>query len=245
MLSHGNFVSFADKLISNLGVRKVIAGCADDTPVEGAPTSLHSYSRVWLAAELLCTWSWKGGNALSSLITPLSKLAKDEKPNSISGVNIISSLVNILFDGALIHGANNPWIVFCSWFSSDDGVNNIEDPFLRALVLLLHTFVVKDNVWGMLEAGDFVKHFLDKLSFDGHVNRACLRILPYVLSFVVRSLMFQKKEFDGSAEDALLVPFESVDLYDNLIHWLELAAAFPPLHMLETENNGNIFKFLL
>lgn len=233
-LSHGNFVSFADKLISNLGVRKVIAGCTEETPVEGAP-SLHSYSRVWLAAELLCTWSWKGGDVLSSLITPLSKHVKDENP--MSTVKIISSLVNILFDGALLHGINNHWVVFCSWITSDDGVDNIEDPFLRALVLLLHTFIVKDNMWGRLEAGDFVKHFLDKLFFDGHVNRACLRILPYVLSFVAHSLVFQRIEFDGgSTKDGLPIPFES-ELYGNLINWLEIAAAFPPLHLLETGNN--------
>ncbi|PKU81703.1 E3 ubiquitin-protein ligase listerin [Dendrobium catenatum] len=234
-LSHGNFISFADKLLSNLGVRKVIAGCTQEMPVEGAPSSLHSYSRVWLAAELLCTWSWKGGNALNSLIMPLSKHANDMK--SLSGVNIISSLVNILFDGALIHGTNNHWIVFCSWISSDDGVENIEDPFLRALVCLLHAFILKDDIWGRPETAHFIQHVLDKIFLNDHVNRACLRILPYVLSFVVRSLVFQRTEFDVSSKDASLEPFESVELYDNIIIWLENAAAFPPLHLLETGNS--------
>ncbi|KAL0910784.1 hypothetical protein M5K25_018871 [Dendrobium thyrsiflorum] len=234
-LSHDNFISFADKLLSNLGVRKVIAGCTEETPVEGARSSLHSYSRVWLAAELLCTWSWKGGNALNSLIMPLSKHANDMK--SLSGVNIISSLVNILFDGALIHGTNNHWIVFCSWTTSDDGVENIEDPFLRALVCLLHAFILKDNIWGRPETAHFIQHVLDKILLNGHVNKACLRILPYVLSFVVRSLVFQRTEFDVSTKDVSLVPFESVELYDNIIIWLENAAAFPPLHLLENGNN--------
>ncbi|XP_020578179.1 E3 ubiquitin-protein ligase listerin [Phalaenopsis equestris] len=234
-LSHGNFLALADKLISNLGVQKVIVGCTEEIPADSAPNSLHPYSRAWLAVEFLCTWNWKEGNALSSLIAFLSKHTNDENPTN--KVTIISSLVKILFDGALIHGTHNPWIVFCSWITSDDAVENIEDPFLRALIFLLHNFIVKDNIWGRLETDDFIKHVLDKLFLNGSVNRDCLRILPYVLSFIVRSLVFQRTEFDESTEDASFVPFESVELYDNIINWLEIAAAFPPLHSLETGSN--------
>lgn len=154
----------------------------------------------------------------------------------MNGVKIISSLVKILFDGALICSSNNQWIAFCIWMTSDDGIENIEDPFLRALVFLLHTFMVKDNIWGILETIDFIEHVLDKLYINYNVNRACLRILPYVLSYVFRSLVFQGKELDGSAQEAFIVPSEAVELFDNIIKWLQNAVAFPPLHLLETGN---------
>ncbi|KAK8946965.1 E3 ubiquitin-protein ligase listerin [Platanthera zijinensis] len=232
--SHGNFVSFVDKLISKLGVQNVIVGCTEEASVEGSPSSRHSYSRVWLAAELLCTWKWKGGNALSSIITPLSKHAIDY--HSIGRVKIISFLVNILFDGTLIHGSNDQWIAFCSWITSEDGVENIEDPFLRALVFLMHTFMIKNEIWGRLETADFIKHILDKLFINNNVDRACLRILPYVLSFVFRSLVFQRKGINGSAEDAFFIPSEAVELYDNIIKWHQNTVAFPPLCLLEIGN---------
>ncbi|KAK8960828.1 E3 ubiquitin-protein ligase listerin [Platanthera guangdongensis] len=232
--SHGNFVSFVDKLISKLGVRNVIVGCTEEASVEGSPSSRHSYSRVWLAAELLCTWKWKGGNALSSIITPLSKHAIDY--HSIGRVKIISFLVNILFDGAVIHCSNDRWIAFCTWITSEDGVENIEDPFLRALVFLMHTFMIKNEIWGRLETADFIKHILDKLFINNNVDRACLRILPYVLSFVLQSLVFQRKGINGSAEDAFFIPSEAVELYDNIIKWHQNMVAFPPLCSLEIGN---------
>ncbi|PKA66874.1 E3 ubiquitin-protein ligase listerin [Apostasia shenzhenica] len=238
-LRHDNFVALVVQLITNLGMSKVIAGCSSEVSIEDAPSLQCSYSRAWLAAELLCTWRWRGGNASDSVISFLSKYANDETCLVVH--NITSSLANILFDGALIHAANNHWIAFCSWVCSNDCVENIEEPFLRALISLLHALLIKHNTWGTSETIEFFKHVIDKLFIDSHANRACLRILPFVLSFVTRPLGIEGGNIEGLTKDALRLP---ITMYNSIVSWLHIADSLPPASLKENEIEGYSFEFV-
>ncbi|XP_008782594.2 E3 ubiquitin-protein ligase listerin isoform X1 [Phoenix dactylifera] len=230
-LRHHQFVTFVDKIISSLGVGKVIAG-VPDTPISTAsPTSelvscFSSCTRAWLAAELLCTWKWRAGSASDSFLPSLSQYAESEASSSV--INVLSSVVKILLDGALVHGAYSQWISFNAWTVSDDDIESIQDPFLRALISLLLTLFVKDKIWGKSDADVFFEHVVGKLFVTTTVNRPCLRILPFVLSVIIQPLL-ESSELDEAKEDVSLVTARDDLVSKNILSWLKTALTFPSL----------------
>ncbi|XP_072959491.1 E3 ubiquitin-protein ligase listerin [Typha angustifolia] len=223
-LRHHQFVSFVDKLISSIGMGKVIAGVPDislsvaSASTEVAP-SYSSFSRAWLAAEILCTWKWQGGTALSSFLPSLITYVKSEA--SSDETNIVPSIVDILLDGTLHHGASSQWIFFNAWCLSDDEVEKIQDPYLRALISVLLTLNVKDNIWRKPDAAVFFKRVMDKLFITETVNRNCLRVLPFVLTIIIQPLL-EISELDQADNDVPLVP-PTNDLLNVILSWLQTA----------------------
>ncbi|KAJ4772899.1 E3 ubiquitin-protein ligase listerin [Rhynchospora pubera] len=175
--SHSNFVAFIDKLISCLGFSKVIGG---DIPE--SPTS--SLSREWLATEILCTWKWQGGSAQHLFLPSLVEYTKGQ-------TFFLSSIAKILLEGAVLHGSGfntSSWILFNSWFSSDQEINKIQEPFLRALVTVLLVLSAKGNIHRESDASAFFEHVKDMLTDATSINRACLRALPYAMSAIIQPL---------------------------------------------------------
>ncbi|KAG0483597.1 hypothetical protein HPP92_011681 [Vanilla planifolia] len=232
-MRHRNFVAFVDKIISNVGVSKMIAGCHSQESLDKDVQSLPS-SRVWVAAEILCTWEWQGGNAMETLVPSLARYAKEEK--SAVQLDVNSSLVKILFDGAVIHSVSNNCVLLCSSISSVNIIEKIQEPHLRALLSLLHAFIVEENIWERHGIADFFKHVLDRLSLNGDVDRACLKILPFVTSCVIMSSVFRRSKFYGSTTDFSLVHSEAVMLQECITNWLNAANSFTPLRFVEPGN---------
>ncbi|ONK62651.1 uncharacterized protein A4U43_C07F6420 [Asparagus officinalis] len=231
---HNQFIAFVERLSSSLGFSKVIAGFVRQIPDSSSvPLTEHdssfssSYSRAWLAVELLCTWKWQGGSALDSFLPSLSKYAKYESP--YPEVHVIFSIVNILFDGALVQGSNGLWISFNTWVPSDDEVENIKDPFLRAITSLLLILFVKDKTWRKHEALEIFKNVVGKLFTDATVNRTCLRILPFLLSILIEPLLLQSTEFNDASKDVVLAPWKDDSVLKSVLSWLQRALSFPPL----------------
>lgn len=234
-LRHHQFVAFFNKIISSLGVGKVIAGVPETHVSMSSPTSelvpcFSSYSRAWLAAELLCTWKWKAGGVSDSFLRSLSKYAESE---TSSAINIVSSVANILLDGTLAHGTCSQWIFFNAWTVSDDDVESIQDPFLRALISLLLTLFVKDKFWKKSNADVFFEHVVGKLFITKTVNRACLRILPFVLSVIIRPLL-ESPQLDEAKKDVSLVTAKDDLVSKNILSWLGTALSFPSLVLGQT-----------
>ncbi|KAG0481153.1 hypothetical protein HPP92_012011 [Vanilla planifolia] len=232
-MRHRNFVAFVDKIISNVGVSKMIAGCHNQESLDKDVQSLPS-SRVWVAAEILCTWGWQGGNAMETLVPSLARYAKEEK--SAVQLDVNSSLVKILFDGAVIHSVSNNCVLLCSSISSVNIIEKIQEPHLRALLSLLHAFIVEENIWERHGIADFFKHVLDRLCLNGDVDRACLKILPFVMSCVIMSSVFRRSKFYGSTTDFSLVHSEAVLLQECITNWLHAANSFTPLRFVEPGN---------
>lgn len=231
-MRHLQFVAFVDKLISNLGVSKVVAGFVPEMPAASAstkhiPTYPSLYSRAWLASELLCTWKWPGGCALDSLLPSLSKYAESEVSNP--EVNVTHSIVNILFSGSISQEVCIQWVSIDAWILSDNEIENVQDAFLRALISLLLSLFVKDKIWRKQEALMIFEQIFDRLSIPATTNRTCLRILPFVLSVIIKPLLAQSTEFDGAGKDILLAPWKDDLVLKNITSWLEKALSFPPL----------------
>lgn len=225
----------------------MIAGVPETRISTASPTSelvscFSSFSRAWLAAELLCTWNWKAGSASDSFLPSLSKYAESETFSSV--INVVSSVVNILLDGAFVHGDCSQWISFNAWAVSDDDIENIQDPFLRALISLLLTLFVKDKIWRKSDADVFFEHVVGKLFITMTVNKPCLRILPFVLSVIIQPLV-ESPELDEARKDVSLVTAR-VDLVSkNILSWLETSLSFPSLGSGQTGQQGERIFFTL
>ncbi|KAI3987208.1 hypothetical protein MKX01_031692 [Papaver californicum] len=232
-LGHYQFVDFTAKLISKLGFGRVIAGSVQETSSSSLEVQeTHPFSRSWLAAEVLCTWKWPGGSALGSFLPLLCEFAK--AGNSYREENLLNSIVNTLLDGALVNGDNVEPRFLNVWPASDDEIESIQDPFLRALVSLLLALFIKDNIWTNDKAAVFLKCLNDKLFFETTVNSRCLRILPFLTSVIFRRLRRVPTESD---EDAAL-EFSKENQVHNIIQgWLHRTLSLPPVIVLQADQD--------
>ncbi|CAK9166921.1 unnamed protein product [Ilex paraguariensis] len=223
------FVALIDELISKVGFDRVVAGfvsyilpSSNKEPTNELTTSRSHYSRAWLAAEMLCTWKWHGGSAISSFVPVLRAYATSEKYCPEDG--LLDSIATILLDGALVQepiGESNLYPISC------DEVENIEEPFLRALVLLLSS-LFRDNVWGKDKATFLFKLLLNKLFVGEAMNLNCLRILPPIMGVLIIPLSI------GSSKDVQPDSFGEKELHDTITDWLRRILSFPHLNAWQT-----------
>ncbi|XP_068634592.1 E3 ubiquitin-protein ligase listerin [Aristolochia californica] len=235
--NHHQFTAFVDKLISSLGAERVICGSISHASSEEAqifPVSpLASYSRAWLAAELLCTWKWQGGSALGSLLPFLSMHAKNM--NSSYEESLICSVIDILLEGMIVHGASFQLKFFNAWSAMDDEVENLQDPFLRGLVSLFSVLMIKDSIW---EKGDIFSLFsrlLQHFFIGTTIHRSRLRILPFVLNVIMRPLLSKSSCEDGPSNIAGFDSSKEEQLHNTISNWLDSALSLPPLTLPQTE----------
>lgn len=234
------FVAVIEKLISALGIDRVVAGYVSYTrsPTEDptkAPLTSHNFSRAWLAAEILCTWKWQGGSALGSFLPLLCSCTKSGNYSSKEG--LLESIFNILLDGALAYGASSELRFLNVWPASDDEVEGIEEPFLRALVSFLITLFA-ENIWGKDQAVILFGLLTNKLFFGDSVNKDCLRILPQVLNVLIRPLYSTGSgELQRDAEPT----FEENQICDTIKDWIQRTLSFPPLTAWETGAGKRLF----
>ncbi|GAB4824288.1 hypothetical protein Ancab_007175 [Ancistrocladus abbreviatus] len=227
------FVALVDRLISEIGFHKVLGGYDSSTSIKQEKASYHlvgsesTFSRAWLVAEILCTWKWPGGSALVNVLPSLSKLSKEDSCNFSD--TLFDSMVNVLLEGALINGANGKSRFFNSWPPSNDELDKIEDPFLRALVSLLLT-LFRDSLWGKKKAVALLELLANKLYIGNATNINCLHILPMLLHVLVRPVRDH-----GSAPSDLTRDSLSDSLSEDIIKdWLQKTLNFPPLVSWET-----------
>ncbi|CAN6344350.1 unnamed protein product [Urochloa humidicola] len=187
-LKHERFIAFVDRLILNLGFGEVILGIPGNQRATSQSiditSPMSSLSRAWVAGELLCTWTWKGGSALKTFLPSLVQYMKE---GSCPEVSIVSLLLDTLLGGTLIH-ESSPWVLFNTWHLSDNEIGKIQDRFLRALVALLFTINTKDCLWRETDALVFFEQLLSTLFIGSIVNRKCLKVLPFVMSTIIKPL---------------------------------------------------------
>lgn len=227
---HHKFIAVAEKVISKIGIDRVVAGYitpALSSPSEAADElaiSRSPFTRPWLAAEILCTWKWQGGSAFGSFLPFLSAFAK-------SGDHcLLDSIFNILLDGALVHGASGESGFFSVWPTSSDEVESIQEPYLRALVALLFT-LFKDNIWKQDKAQTLFELIVNNLSIGETINMNCLRILPLIVSVLIRPLHHKGTGYNG---DAQADTSKENLMHDAITDWLQRALVFPPLTTWQT-----------
>ncbi|XP_078436536.1 HEAT/U-box domain-containing protein isoform X2 [Wolffia australiana] len=238
---HQSFSSFIFKLILNLGVGKVIGGrpstppslCTEDPDEKSVA---HLSSRSWLAAELLCSWKWREGSAAGSILPLLADFAKTELSAEES---IACCVAKILIDGAVLHATSGLPSFLNAWMLSDDEVESILNSYLRALVALLQTFIVKTNTWTKKEAHLLVEYAIGKLYVGGEVDLQCLRILPFILNVVIQPLHGSELSFDESKVLSTLDSVAEERLRRYASNWLEKALSLPLLALGQAACNDS------
>ncbi|GKA76734.1 E3 ubiquitin protein ligase listerin, partial [Tanacetum coccineum] len=223
-----NVGCLVDKLnISKLGIGRVIAGIpsAHEDPSKKVSTSCSYYPRVWLAAEMLCTWKWQGGSAINSFLPSFIEYTR--KQDSSSSDNLLDPVVKVLLDSALVQGAASKMIFSSIYPALHDELESIEEVFLRALVGVLRT-LFEDNIWGRDKALVIFNLLVDRLFVGEAVNSNCLKIFPVVMCALISPLSCR---VDDSGDEK---PNSSEE---NQIHegWLQRVLSFPPLN---TWNSG-------
>ncbi|XP_024020214.1 E3 ubiquitin-protein ligase listerin isoform X1 [Morus notabilis] len=219
---HCKFVSFLDKLILKLGIDRVFTSHVKHTSLSEETTDEEVTTRAWLAAEILCTWKWPGGNAVASFLPLLSAYAKSS--SCPSKESLLDSIFNILLDGALVHGGCRGQSFVSPWAASITETD-IEEPFLRALISLLSTLFM-EKIWERSKAGTVFELLVSKLCIGEAVNMNCLRILPRLVTILVQPLF--ENESVETGRDA------EHDIEDTITGWLKRTLSFPPLVTSET-----------
>ncbi|MBA0730942.1 hypothetical protein Golax_022593 [Gossypium laxum] len=234
--AYGNykFVSLIDKLIYKLGLHKVIA--CDDLDIlplstkDSANTKVTS--RAWVAAEVLCTWKWPEGSAATTFLPQLVSFAKSRNYSSYG--SILDSIFSILFDGALVYGENCSQSLLHAWPTLGEDMEDIEEPFLRALVSFLFT-LLKENIWGPEKAMALFQLLVDKLFMGEAVNSNCLRILPSILCVLVPTLCQRSiRSSECTNKDGKPDPLNENQMQDAVKSWIQRILLFPPLVTWQT-----------
>ncbi|XP_023635520.1 E3 ubiquitin-protein ligase listerin [Capsella rubella] len=201
------FVSFINNLILKMGIHRFLVGRKDD----------GFSSQAWLSVEILCTWEWPGSNVQTSFLPTLVSFCKSE-PSSGS---LLNSIFDILLNGALVHGEDEIESLGNMWVDFNNNIEDIVEPFLRALVSLLHT-LFKEDLWREEQAMVAFKMLTDKLYIGEETSTKCLRIIPFIMSILISPLRTKIKS--GVSGKDILLPLEV--LFRN---WLEKTLSFPPL----------------
>ncbi|KAI3676180.1 hypothetical protein L1987_85781 [Smallanthus sonchifolius] len=228
---NSRMAAFVDKLISKVGIARVIAGFTSSKEV----MTCHSdYARAWLASEMLCTWKWQGGSALTSFLPSLVQYIRTQ-PSSPGSDNLLDSIVNFLIDGAIIQGANSEMSCSSIYSAPHDELESIEHVFLRALMSILHT-LFEDDIWGRSKALGIFNLLVDRLFVGEIVNSNCLKVLVVVMSVLVGPL-FGDEVTDSS---------EKNEVHDVIEGWLQKTLTFPPLNTwLSGEDMENWFHLVV
>ncbi|KAK2652877.1 hypothetical protein Ddye_012733 [Dipteronia dyeriana] len=230
---HHKFVSLIDKLISKVGFDIVVSGYVTRASLSLHEETTHNEvnSRAWLAAEILCTWKWPGGSALGSFLPLLSAYAKNR--TSASEQSLLGSIFIILLDGALVHGGSGTKSLHDIWPALGDKVEDIEEPFLRALVSLLLT-LFRDNIWEAVKATTLFELLQSKLFIGESVDMNCLSILPLIVSVLIRPLSRRSNGSGECNEDVDPYAVEQNQVQDTIKSWLQRTLLFPPLVTWQT-----------
>ncbi|XP_065847176.1 E3 ubiquitin-protein ligase listerin [Euphorbia lathyris] len=214
------FVSLVEKLMFKIGINRILAGYVEKE------TNSELTARVWITAEILCTWQWPGGSALASFLPFLTTCAKgwDFRLQE----TLLDSIIHILLDGALVHGETGRCCSFSFGPIVAGELHKIEEPFLRALLSLLFT-LLKDDIWGEEKARELFGLLVNKLFIGEVINRNCLKILPLIVSVLVRPLCQRRVMPDESEGD-----IHEDWMQDTVKDWLQRILSFPPLVLWQT-----------
>ncbi|XP_062198194.1 E3 ubiquitin-protein ligase listerin isoform X2 [Phragmites australis] len=232
-LRHQRFVAFVDSLILNLGFSEVILGIPGNLHQATSQSiditsRISSSSRAWVAGEILCTWTWTGGSALKTLLPSLVQYMKIE---SCLEVSIVSLLFDTLLSGALMHESGQ-WMLFNAWHLSDNEIEKIQNRFLRALVALLFTTNTNDCIWRESDALVFFEQLLSNLFIGSTINIKCLKVLPFVMSTIIKPLS-EKLKLNEDSLYADLVGQNILSWFDKAISCLSSSPREVPVQDIE------------
>uniref|UniRef100_A0A9I9DLL5 E3 ubiquitin-protein ligase listerin n=1 Tax=Cucumis melo TaxID=3656 RepID=A0A9I9DLL5_CUCME len=219
------FISLISMFMSKIGLEKLFSGQVENSsPCISKMTKNEVTSRAWLVAEILCTWKWPGGNARGSFLPLFCAYVK----RSCSHESLLDSTFNMLLDGALLYSSRAAQSLINIWPYPVSLLEDIQEPFLRALASLLFS-LLKENIWGRDKASSQFELLVSRLFIGEAVNIDCLRILPLILSYLVRPMCERNSTFDdcGSCSGDSLMENTFQRTTEG---WLQRVLLFPSLN---------------
>ncbi|CAM8950128.1 unnamed protein product [Rhodiola kirilowii] len=214
-------IAVVDKLISRIGVDKVLGGYS-----MLPESSQLANSRQWLAVEVLCTWKWQGGSVIGSFIPSLVSYAKESYTTSME--TLLDCTLTMLLDGALAHGTSNELDFSNIWPITTNEVESIREPYLRGMVSLLLA-LFGEKLWKKDKAMKLFRIFTNKLLIGEEANMGCLRILPLLMCALIHPLHWNYAELDDLSGDTKLTCCENELFPETIRDWLQRALSFRPL----------------
>lgn len=224
------FASLVDKLISKRGVDRVFCRNISHVSSLSEETLEEVTHRAWLAAEMLCTWEWPGGSAITTFLPLLSAYAKSEAQPPKEG--LLDSVFDILLDAALVQGGSRAHSFPNFYGTTADEVKNIKEPFVRALLSLVMT-LFNDDVWKYDKARTLFQVLINKLLIGDTVSINGLQILPLIMRILIQPLCGSHKNFTDLESLAL----EDDEVQETIIGWLQRILSFPPLFTWQRDND--------
>lgn len=230
---HTRFMMFVDRIGLALGKDKLLFGSLMKTSsitmdsMSNPICNEISSCRIWLAIEVLCTWKWPGGSAVEYLLPFLCECAKEDPghPQQI----MVNSILNILFVGALTNSALGKSYPLNAWPISDKEVDKIEEPFLRALVMLLAVLFKDGSVWAKADASRLLHYFLKKEFQNASTVNNFTRIIPHILQILVPIVRKRIVSSEESNQDFSLAEVNTGNMQESTCQWLQRALSGPPL----------------
>ncbi|CAM8952622.1 unnamed protein product [Rhodiola kirilowii] len=220
-------IAVVDKLISRIGVDKVLGGYS-----MLPESSQLANSRQWLAVEVLCTWKWQGGSVIGSFIPSLVSYAKESYTTSME--TLLDCTLTMLLDGALAHGTSNELDFSNIWPITTNEVESIREPYLRGMVSLLLALFGEKILPLLMCALIHPLHWnyaeLDDLSGDTKLTCCENELFPETIrDWLQRALSFRPLT-EGTPEQ-------------DMIYWFQLVVSCYPMNSkggvegLKTERN--------
>ncbi|CAM6128753.1 unnamed protein product [Calypogeia fissa] len=236
---HGRFVAFVDHLSRTLTVHDMFLGSQrgtemikeDNLPEKLArePRLSGESCRTWVVVELLCTWEWPGGNALSQVLPYLWYIARS--PEGSSEYSLLWGTIQGLFVGSSNSSGSNLDTSLSSGAAEDDGAGQ-KEPFLRALLVLLQGLLEKEDGWSIFDARSLFRLYITKHEAADFVSPICdVQILPRVLAVMMPIL---RKRGLESADTSSEEEWQSF-LQTAVSLWVQKALTGPPLVAFETD----------
>lgn len=243
-IAHKQFSSFVATLPASLVYFNHTKQPVDIKEKGGLTIGKQVYSaqkpcRVWLAIELLCTWEWPTGGAMDSVL-PFLKQCGNQAEGSADR-ELVDKVVQSLFLGASMSSKSTserlPALV-----NGRDEAKNVNEPYLRALLMVLNALLEKDLPDAKADAYRmFQEHILAQENFSQSPVRSELRILPQLLSVLMPVLRKRASEGEITTlkQNTLSLRKESaMQLEFTVIEWLNNALSRPPLVVRQSSSQG-------
>lgn len=232
---HGRFVAFVDHLSRTLTLHEVFLGSHRGTEMDKEDNLSEKLAResklsrescrTWVVVELLCTWEWPGGNALSQVLPYLWSIARS--PEGSSEFSLIWGTIEGLFVGSSNSSGSNFTTSISSVAAGDDDDAAPKEPYLRALLVLLQGLLEKEDGWSIFDARALFRLYVTKQDAADFVSPICdVKILPRVLT-VMMPILRKRSIADTSSEEE----WQSF-LQTAVSLWVQKALAGPPLTAL-------------
>ena len=148
---------------------------------------------------------------------------------------MVNSIINILFVGALKGITLGKSYPLNSWLIFDNEVDKIEEPFLRALVMLLAVLLNDSSVWKKEDTSRLLHYFLKKEFQNASTVNSFTKIIPHIFQTLVLMVLKRIGNSEEINQDFSLAEVNTGNMKEGTCQWLQRDISGPPLILCQME----------